>query len=70
MSQSRTHSAIETVANLVVGYTVNFTANMIVLPAFGYHITVKDNLMVGVFYTVVSVARSYTLRRVFNLFRS
>lgn len=66
MTQPRKHSALEAVANVVVGYGINFTANAIIFPRFGWDITVRQNLALGIFFTVVSVARSYTLRRVFN----
>jgi hypothetical protein len=68
MTQSRLHSAIETAANIAIGYSVNFVANLVILPAFGYHVSVRDNVAIGVIYTVVSVVRSYALRRLFNAF--
>jgi CO/xanthine dehydrogenase FAD-binding subunit len=39
---------------------------MFILPAFGFDITLKDNLIIGALYTVISVARSYVIRRWFN----
>jgi hypothetical protein len=69
MSQSRVGSIVETITNTAVGYAINFTANLIVLPLFGYHVSVRDNCAIGVIYTVISVARSYVLRRAFNSFR-
>lgn len=69
MSQTRTGSAVETATNLVVGQAINFTANMTVLPLFGLYPTAADAIGMGVVFTVISVARSYTLRRVFNRIR-
>ena len=66
MSQSRTYSIIETATNILVGYWINFAANLIVLPWFGYHVSVMDNLGIGLIYTVISIVRSYVLRRTFN----
>ena len=66
MSQTRKQSAIEAVANILVGYTVNMLANFAIFPLFGWHITLEQNLALGVFYTVVSFARSYALRRFYN----
>ena len=66
MSQSRTHSIVETETNILVGYCINFAANLTVLPLFGYHLTVRDNIGIGLIYTVISIIRSYVLRRVFN----
>lgn len=66
MSQTRKESAIEAVVNILVGYTVNLLANFAIFPLFGWHITLEQNLMIGVFYTVVSFVRSYALRRFYN----
>ena len=66
MTQSKHHSLIESCMNLAVGYAVNMLANFAIFPIFGWNITVKQNLIIGVFYTVVSLFRSYILRRIFN----
>lgn len=66
MTQSRKGSAAEAVANIAIGYGVNFTCNAMFLPLLGVHITFKENAVFGVIMTVVSLIRSYTLRRVFN----
>ena len=38
MSQSRRHSFIEAWANIAIGYGINFAANMLLFPLFGWHI--------------------------------
>jgi hypothetical protein len=66
MSQSRKYSAIESLTNITVGYSINFTANMLLFPLFGWHISVAQNVGLGVIYTGISLVRSYALRRFFN----
>ena len=67
MSQTRKGSAVEVAANLAVGYLVNFGANYLILPLFGFQtLTFTKNLEIGVVFTLVSVARQYVLRRWFN----
>lgn len=66
MNQSRLSSAIEAVANVVIGFAINFVANMLILPLVGFHITTSQNLFIGVLYTAVSLTRSYMIRRWFN----
>ncbi len=66
MSQTKKQSAFESVTNVVVGYSVNFTANALLFPIFGWPISVRQNLVLGIFYTVISLIRSYALRRFFN----
>jgi membrane protein implicated in regulation of membrane protease activity len=61
-------SAVEAAANVAVGYGVACLTNAFVLPAFGFHISLGQNLSIGAIFTVVSLVRSYLLRRVFNRF--
>lgn len=64
--QSRLSSFIEAWVNVAIGFGINLTANLIVLPWFGFAVTVTDALGIGVVFTVISVARSYCIRRWFN----
>ena len=66
MMQTRLSSLIESFINVVIGFAINFVANILILPLIGFHITTGQNLFIGVLYTIVSVARSYTIRRWFN----
>ena len=70
MSQSRKHSFYEAWVNILIGYGVNFTANMLIFPLFGFHITVTQNIVMGVIYTGISLVRSYAIRRWFNGFKA
>jgi len=64
--QSRQRSALEAVPNVVIGFLVAVGANLLVLPAFGYQVTVYDSFAIGWVFTVISMMRSYFLRRLFN----
>lgn len=66
MSQTKLGSVIEAVANIAVGFSINWTTNMIALPLFGLAITAKTAFWYGVLMTVVSLVRQYILRRYFN----
>lgn len=66
MSQSRRHSALEAVANVAVGYAVACLTQVAVFPLFGIHVEPVDHLAIGGIFTVVSLVRSYALRRLFN----
>lgn len=66
MTQSRKGSMLEAVINVIIGYSINFTANALIFPLFGWHLSVRDNLTLGVIYTVISLIRSYAIRRWFN----
>jgi hypothetical protein len=66
MSQSKLSSAVEAVANVMVGYWLNVIANLLILPLFGWDLTMGDSMTLGVIYTFISLGRSYGLRRLFN----
>jgi len=69
MKQSRVMSLVEAVANVVVGYGVAVATQILVFPVFGLQTTLAQNLKLGLVFTVVSIARSFTLRRVFEAIR-
>ena len=64
--QSKGHSALEAVCNVIVGYGVAVAATQAILPLFGYPVRFSDNLAISGFFTVISLVRSYALRRLFN----
>lgn len=66
MTQTRLGSLIETIINTIIGFAINYVANLLILPLFGFHITPGANFLMGLLYTVISVARSYCVRRWFN----
>lgn len=66
MGQTRRGSLLESLANLLAGYSINFTANLLIFPLFGWNISTRENLTLGVIYTGISLVRSYGLRRLFN----
>lgn len=66
MSQSRKGSFVEAVINVLIGLWINLTANMLIFPHFGWHISVEQNIQLGIIYTAISIIRSYCIRRWFN----
>lgn len=66
MIQSRAMSAAESVANVAIGYGVAVASQLVIFPLFGVHLPLSDNLLIGAWFTVISLARSYVVRRMFN----
>lgn len=64
--QSRRASALEAVINVVVGYWIAVAAQVAIFPLFGLQVTLAENMAMGGLFTVVSLIRSYALRRLFN----
>lgn len=69
MTQSRRMSFIEATANVAVGYGVAVVTQILIFPVFGLHTTLAQNLKMGAVFTVVSIARSFALRRLFEAIR-
>ncbi len=69
MKQSRAMSMIEAVANVVVGYGVAVATQIPIFPVFGLHTTLVQNLKLGGIFSLVSIARSFALRRLFEAVR-
>lgn len=67
--QSRGMSLLESLTNVFVGYAVAVYAQIVIFPLFGLSTTIAQNMAMGAIFTVVSVGRSYCLRRVFEDFR-
>lgn len=67
MTQTVKGSIAEAWANIAVGFGINYAANLIILPMFGFHtLTLMANLEIGMLYTGISLVRSFVLRRWFN----
>lgn len=67
--QSRRMSFVESVANVAIGYGIALLTQLAVFPAFGLHVSLAQNAAIGAIFTVVSIVRSYCLRRVFERMR-
>jgi hypothetical protein len=70
MSQSRTMSLVESIANVLAGFGVAVATQIAIFPLFGLRTTLPETLAMGAIFTVVSIARSYCLRRVFERIRA
>ena len=68
--QSKKGSLVEALQNVLVGLSISMTANAFVFPLIlGVQVKFIDNLAIGGIMTVISICRSYGLRR-FNNYRS
>ena len=66
MQQSRLSSLIESIMNVVIGYGVALLSQIIIFPVFDIHISLQTNLWIGAWFTLISLLRSYVIRRWFN----
>lgn len=66
MSQSRKGSLIEAFANIAVGFGVALVSQIVIFPFYDVHVPLSTDLVITCWFTVISLVRSYLLRRFFN----
>ncbi len=64
--QTKKGSMIEAVVNVLVGYSVAVGSQVVVFPLLGITVEFNTNLLIGAIFTVISLVRSYLLRRLFT----
>lgn len=64
--QSKTGSIIESLVNVAVGYLVALIAQIVIFPVFGIQVPFSTQNKIVILFTVISIVRSYLLRRTFN----
>ncbi len=69
MKQSRAMSLAETATNVVVGYVLAITTQIVVFPWFGIKTGLMEHLTIGLAFVGVSLVRGYLLRRLFEALR-
>ena len=68
--QSKLDSFIEAWLNVLIGFGISVLANFVIFPWVGITASTTQVLLVGLFMTGVSVARSYLVRRWANKYLS
>jgi hypothetical protein len=69
MRQSRRASLTEAGLNTLIGYCVAIAVQVVIFPMFGIYIGASSHAVIGLLFTVVSLVRSYALRRLFETLR-
>ena len=68
--QSRWMSFAEALTNILVGYGLAVLTQIAVFPLFGLQVALRETFLLCLIFTLVSLIRSYTLRRIFNTLKS
>lgn len=64
--QSRKMSMFEIVTSTCIGLIVSLISNLVIFHIMNIPISMKENIGMTLFFTVVSVIRGYFVRRLFN----
>jgi hypothetical protein len=67
--QTRKASLAESLMNVAIGYGIALASQIVVFPWFGINVPFSSNLTIGLIFTVVSIMRSFALRRLFEVLR-
>lgn len=71
MTDSRLKSLSESLTNIIPGFLINYGANFAILPVYAERLARADPIAMfelGVWFTGISIIRSYLLRRAFERF--
>jgi hypothetical protein len=66
VAQRRLHSFIEATLNTGAGFLISIAAGLVVYPMFGHTFRLIEVTGITAIFTVLSIARSYIVRRLFN----
>ncbi len=64
--QTKLQSFIESTVNILIGYFTALFSQFLIFPLFNIDIPIQDNLLIGLYFTLISLVRSYLIRRYFN----
>ena len=64
--QTKYQSLIESLTNILIGYLTALLSQVLIFPLFDIYVSLQDNLLIGLYFTIISLLRSYLVRRYFN----
>lgn len=66
MKQTKRGSLLESLMNIAIGYVVALLSQIVMFPMFNINVPLSTNIWIGIWFTVISLIRSYVIRRWFN----
>jgi len=64
--QTKRHSIIESISNVVIGYCTALITQIIIFPIFNIHTSQSENMKIALIFTIISLIRNYFVRRWFT----
>lgn len=68
-AQSHFTSFTEACIGTFIGFLVTLLAQQLIFPAYGIHIPLSADMQIVAWFTLLSVIRSYVVRRLFERMR-
>ena len=57
--QSKFQSFMESLTNILIGFLTALCSQLLIFPLFNINIPIQDNLLIGLYFTLISLVRSY-----------
>lgn len=64
--QTKKQSLTEAITNTAVGFGISYVSTFLIFPVLGIVTSPGTNLIIVIYFTIISILRGYVLRRVFN----
>lgn len=64
--QTKKQSLIEILTNIFIGYIISLVSLFIIFPVFGIESSPGKNLLITLYFTVISIVRSYVFKALFQ----
>lgn len=64
--QKKQHSLLEAAAGVLIGYAIAIISQIIIYPRYGMILDLEVQAEIAGLFTIISLIRSYSIRRLFN----
>ena len=64
--QSQKMSFIESLSNTAIGFGIALASQQVIFPMYNIHVAFETNVILTTWFTGISIARGYIVRRFFN----
>ena len=64
--QTKKESLEEAISNTIIGMLVALGSQLLIFPLLGIYVSIETNIFLVVYFTAISIIRSYVMRRYFN----
>lgn len=64
--QTKLESLKESLTNIILGYITALISQILIFPLFDIYVSFSDNLLIGLYFTLISLLRSFLVRRYYN----
>jgi hypothetical protein len=65
-NQSKKHSVLESVVNVIAGLLISFLIQLWIYPLLNIAVTLNQNIFITFVFFIASFIRGYIIRRIFN----